>query len=595
MPENAFRYSLRRPSDAHVLNVNDMLGVHIRELLNLLVPLRDGKDLMVDGYRMLNNLNTIHPLYAPKDDVPGTEYGPMALYEPRIGYIRRVLESLLGIIDMEADGETVHVDGFRLKNLNNWLTTGGGAVDIIAHAASRCNLNCRFCYNKDAPPTLKPELREPEDEYKEIQERIRQYVPRAKLSIFPNMGSPAEALAHPYILEILTELRHKTDESFRIATNGATLTLDMIHKLAELQPIYIDVSLNSASTSRRAWLMRDPDPKIALQALNHLKNAGIPYTVVIVPWPFPSREEMISDLQNTISFASIFDPALIQISLPGFSRSFSQKECFPHEAVWNDLKIAVQELRSGTDCPLVIRPGLFEEYTDPDRVNDPVTVGVVKNSPAWIAGVRPGDRIAKVNGLPVKNRPQSRALLTILHESEMRKASLSIQRDGSQLDLDVDLDRFDYPYTPESATHLGIIFPSSGISHEWLERIKQIITSRMAEEVLLLSSTLVSPVLKHIIFFSGFFPDVRLHIRVPKNRYFGGNIFMGDLMVVEDFIEGIGEFISEEKIEPDLVIIPSSPFHLSGWGRDLTGRVYLDIERHTKIPVALVDCETIYD
>jgi len=46
---------------------------------------------------------------------------------------------------------------------------------------------------------------------------------------------------------------------------------------------------------------------------------------------------------------------------------------------------------------------------------------------------------------------------------------------------------------------------------------------------------------------------------------------------------------------PDLVVIPSSPFHLSGWGRDLTGRVYLEIERSTGVPVALVECEPIFD
>ena len=70
---------------------------------------------------------------------------------------------------------------------------------------------------------------------------------------------------------------------------------------------------------------------------------------------------------------------------------------------------------------------------------------------------------------------------------------------------------------------------------------------------------------------------------------------MGDLLVVSDYICAIEKFISEEKIQPDLVLIPTSPFHLSGWNRDLTGRVYLEIERHTKIPVALIGCETIFD
>ncbi|MDD4859053.1 MAG: hypothetical protein PHR56_02485, partial [Dehalococcoidales bacterium] len=77
-------------------------------------------------------------------------------------------------------------------------------------------------------------------------------------------------------------------------------------------------------------------------------------------------------------------------------------------------------------------------------------------------------------------------------------------------------------------------------------------------------------------------------------RYFGGNIFMGDLLVVQDFIDAIAEYIERTGKRPDLVIIPSSPFNLSGWGRDLTGRVYLDIQRHAGVPVELLPCETIF-
>ena len=206
-----------------------------------------------------------------------------------------------------------------------------------------------------------------------------------------------------------------------------------------------------------------------------------------------------------------------------------------------------------------------------------------------------GDRLVKINGLPLKNRPQARSLLTILHQSDLREASLSIQRDGTQLDLELNLSDFDYPYTPDTATHLGIIFPSSGIPQEWIERLKELISGREAKEVLMLSSSLVRPFMEKSLSQNGSLSGVKTHIRVPRNRYFGGNIHMGDLMVVEDFIDAIEEFMDSGEIEPDLVVIPSSPFHLSGWGRDLTGRVYLDIERVTGIPVALVECEPIFD
>jgi uncharacterized Fe-S cluster-containing radical SAM superfamily protein len=595
MVGDAFRFSLKRPSDPHVLNINDMFGMHLRELLDLLIPLKGDQHLMVDGYRLLNDRNTIQPLYAPQERGSEVGSGPLDLYEPRIGYIQHLLESLLSLIDLEVDGETVKVDGFRLKNLNRWLTPGGGALDILAHAASTCNLSCRFCYNKNSPQTLRPGPRDPEVEHQEIQERIRHYVPSAKLNIFPNMGSPAEALAHPHILDIMTELRKKTDELFRLSTNGSTLTLEMIKTLSKLKPIYLDISINSSSSSRREWLMGDPESHIALTSLQYLKAEGIPYTVVVVPWPFPSRDVMLKDLKETVDFARAFDPALIQVNLPGYAQIYTQKELFPHDEVWNELKSKTQELRNGTDCPLVIRPGLFEEYKEPNKVNDPVLIGVIKNSPTQFAGLLPGDRIIKVNGLPVKNRPQARSLLSILHESEMKQASLSIQRDGTRSDLELDLSKFDYPYTRESATHLGVVFASSGIPQDWLERLKQVIITRGAKEVLLLSSSLVRPALARLMSERGIAHGVALHIRVPRNGYFGGNVYMGDLMVVEDFIEAVEAFIKEGGIRPDLVVIPSSPFHLSGWGRDLTGRVYLDIERHTKVPVALVECEPIFD
>ena len=92
------------------------------------------------------------------------------------------------------------------------------------------------------------------------------------------------------------------------------------------------------------------------------------------------------------------------------------------------------------------------------------------------------------------------------------------------------------------------------------------------------------------------FPDeIKLHLRVPPNRCLGGNIFMGDLLMVDDFIAAVKDFLEEGRVSPDLVVIPSSPFHISGWERDLSGRVYKDIERVTGIPVGLIECDPIFD
>jgi hypothetical protein len=183
----------------------------------------------------------------------------------------------------------------------------------------------------------------------------------------------------------------------------------------------------------------------------------------------------------------------------------------------------------------------------------------------------------------------------MLHQSDLAGSSLTVIRDGIRLDLDLSLKEFDYPYDPAAATHLGAVFPSSGIPLEWMERLRSIISSRPAKNVLLLTSRLVRPVLEKLVKKDLYVSGVNLHLHVPPNGYLGGTIFMGDLMVVDDFIEAVQEFMDRENIRPDLVIVPSSPFHLSGWGRDLSGRVYKDMERLLGIPVALVECDPIFD
>lgn len=77
----------------------------------------------------------------------------------------------------------------------------------------------------------------------------------------------------------------------------------------------------------------------------------------------------------------------------------------------------------------------------------------------------------------------------------------------------------------------------------------------------------------------------------PDNNFFGGNIMMGDLLTVEDYVECIEETIVKKKIKPDLVIIPTSAFNY--WKMDLCGISAFDIERRTGIKVEFINCERL--
>ncbi|GAH32563.1 unnamed protein product [marine sediment metagenome] len=71
--------------------------------------------------------------------------------------IKRQLEGLLSVVELEADGAVAHVDGFRLKNLSDWLIpSSDDPGEILEYAASRCNCDCIMCYNKGNPPPHRP-------------------------------------------------------------------------------------------------------------------------------------------------------------------------------------------------------------------------------------------------------------------------------------------------------------------------------------------------------------------------------------------------------------------------------------------------------
>ncbi|UCG38945.1 MAG: radical SAM protein, partial [bacterium] len=243
-----FSFPLRSEHRMDSLSLTEMLGTHVHELLDVLVPISAGQEVQVQGFKLMNDRGTVHPLlHAPEDRGNSESDDPLEIYEPRIKYIQRILESLLALVDLEVEWKRVAVDGFRQKKPGQWLTPSGGPADILAHAASRCNLNCRFCYNAGSPPALKSRTRSPDEEHREIRARINHYTPGSRLSLFPNTGSPCEALAHPAFNDILAALRQKTRECIRIPTNGSLLTAAMIKRLAGHLPVFLDISLNSAS------------------------------------------------------------------------------------------------------------------------------------------------------------------------------------------------------------------------------------------------------------------------------------------------------------------------------------------------------------
>lgn len=621
-----FRYELNVESEKAPVyhhRLTELVRAILDNLLNVVVPLEANDDVKVDGFRWLMDKETMCRVFPEADssghsrDLPNrredlsrrtgehkSSYqnpSNAAFYEPRIDLIRKLIESLLALVEFEQDGEVVKVDGFRLKDLRDWLApSAGDPGEVFEYAGGHCSCDCVFCCNKGNPPsvaTCSNLNRTAEEEFEEMQTRINYFSPGAKMALFPSLGCVYEPTEHPYFVRTLRLLREKTSKPFRITTNGSNLTPDLVAKLAEVRPVYLYLSLNSSSALRRRRLMRDPNPEIAIDALPLLKQRSVPYAVVIVPWPVDTMDEMLDDLSSTVTYAAEYQAHLIQVNLPGYSSHFSSTQLFDFRQVWEAIVCRVRRLREEHDCPIVAMPTMFEENIYQPRKNLPQIMGLVKNSPAYLAGLGRGDVILQINGIPVRDRPQARDLLSLLRQNEAKEVTLKVERDGQAPEIRLDLTRYSYPYSEDIDTYLGIVFMGTGLRMSYIESLKGIVEAQRAERVLFLSSELVKPVFEQCLAESHLFGDgqVQVDIQVPKSNFFGGNIFMGDLLVVQDFIACIKDYVMQKGSKPDLVVIPSSPFNLSGWGRDLTGRVYLDIERETGVPVELLHCATIYD
>jgi NifB/MoaA-like Fe-S oxidoreductase len=592
----------------------EVIRTQLASLLDLLCLYQGGEEVKVEGFRLMNERETIHPIFSspvlPEESLPppsarGPKEGEAAfqstrnaeLYEPRIPHIKRVLESLLSVIVLESDGKPVKVDGFRLKDLNHWLVpSAGDPAEVFDHLATRCDCDCSFCYLKGNPPSLaldQPE-RKNEEEWEEVRTRLKYFSPPGKRSLFPSLGCSYEIFSHPKVLDLLRELRKKTDRPFRISTNGNRLTRDFIRELALLKPVYLYLSLNSSSPRRRREIMGAAHSDTAIHSLPLLKEWGIPFAVIIVPWPFPSKEVMLSDLKETVAYADRHDAHLVEVSLPGYTRYFSPKPIFDHEEVWSSIVSEVRTLRQEVQCPVLVKPSLYEENLHERKFNLAAVIGLIKNSPAARCGIQKGDLILSIGGLRVSSRPQARDLLHLHHQNRTTSLSLSVQRGREFLELNFLPGQHLYPYTPETDHHLGMIFMGAGFRPSLLEDLKSLIKTHEASNVLFLASRLVKPVFLQLMRESSLFGGIQIQVEVPENRYFGGNICMGDLLVIRDFIQAIKEHLRKNP-SPDLIILPSSPFSLGQWGRDLEGRVFTEIERSVGVPVALLACEPIYD
>ena len=507
--------------------------------------------------------------------------------EPRIELIEAMLRSVLTLVELEYEGEPVDVDGFRLRDLEAWRTAHDSSLaENLGSLSTVCNCHCRFCYEDGNPPGLFE--REPPFVSLEEAETRRRYLhdgkglPRESKGFF-------EPLANPHFLELLELAREQDPEGLiDVTTNGAGLSEQLIDRLAALAPIYVNVSLISSHVDLRRTVMADRLSGQAIRAIELLREREIPFMGTLVPWP----DQGLDDVAATLAYLDRHEARFIRVSMPGLSRHHRRYSPGNLDEWLPKVRERVLAAREGLATPVLISP-----WAHVTSSIDPVVEGVVRASPAAEAGVETGDRIMEVDGKRVVSRSHAESLLERampggVVQMSLRRGAETITTVLREPAVGIDA----YPYRPRDYTrldfpgmHFGIVLPGS-FHLQYLKQIRAAIEERGARHALVLTSHLLHDLVAELTSQVPLSNGADIELLVPKNRYFGGDVTVGDLWVLEDVAAAVREHCRSHRA-PDLIILPSS--FLSRWHRDLLGVPYTELERSLGTPVALVACERI--
>ena len=320
-----------------------------------------------------------------------------------------------------------------------------------------------------------------------------------------------------------------------------------------------------------------------------MKKYKIPFIVHIVPWPgLP-----FSDIERTIRYAEENDAYAVRLILPEYGKYFSGKKKYNMNEHWEKVVDHFYPLSNKYAIPIYIDPiGYVQNYIYGGK-DLPRIVGIIKNSPAYECGIKPHDLIKTINGRPIDS---IEGAMEILKNNLNHKIALTIEREKAILEFEMKISKranIKYPYISTEIMKtlplwapFGLLLTNEYFSHEVIFDVERYINVHNAKEALVLVSARARPFIKYLLnkYKISRATGAGISLVVVRNQYFGRSIDEGYRLVVEDYIRAIRQRIKVKK--PDLIILPSSPF--SNWGRDLTGRVNLDIERAVGIPVEFV-------
>ena len=432
----------------------------------------------------------------------------------------------------------------------------------ILPLTSGCDSTCIFCSHRNNPPQVQV-LTVGERSLADIIETMSYLNPDRTITIGESASNiiEGEPTSHKDFKEIMRQLRQRFPHTpVSLTTNGHHLTGELVNFLGKIQPVYVNLSINSTSLSCHRKLMRDSEElaKCSITSLSLLNKYQIPFSCSVVGMPNITG---FDDMRKTVTEISRYGADSIQIFMPGFS-SFAKTDIFPDpDTIYEELKKFVNDIAPEIDCPVLLEPSCVQNLNC-------IVSGVHKNSPAWNAGIRKGDQILSVNDQIPYSRTDA---FQMLSGSGIRRVDYI--HNGNEQSTD-------WTNLPNGSCGITMAYDFEKIRARNMENI----LASAPGHILVLSSEFAFPLIQGIVA-SMSLPKDKASVFCVKNVTFGGTIRAAGLMCYEDYVHAIQKY-SEVYGLPDALAMPCESFNFLG--RDLTGHHYSEIGRRFKLPATLV-------
>ncbi len=437
------------------------------------------------------------------------------------------------------------------------LVLESAARSNILPVISTCNVWCRFCSHgqNPAPADIR---RMPAIGIELVEEALSLMDPAKPVVIGESVTRliEGEPFVHPGFREILVKIKRKLPGTeIRITTNGTLLDRETVDFLASLGGVAVRLSLNSSQVPVRRYLMNDPRAEAAVASAALLQKAGVSFQGSVVAMPHLTGW---ADLAGTLEFFDRHGAAAARVFWPGHTRLLPPGLRPPRD-LRHRLHSFITGIRPRLKAPVTLEPPLIGDL----RAE---VAGVLADSPAFRAGIRTGDVIASVDGVPVKSRVD--AFKRVLAGQD---PSVEVIRRGEISTCII---------SKEKGRPSGLVFDYD-LDPAVVREIAGAVRRRRARRAVLLASELGAPALKMGL-------DTppgeggKIRIVAVKNRFFGGSIGCAGLLTVEDMLRALAGC----RAGADLAIVPAVAFDARG--RDIAGRSWFDLELDGGLPVEAI-------